>query len=480
MAVLVGAPAPAIAAAPEYSLEERAKAITTPSLVFLETLYEGQFQDEVTGKPLSDTPVVASFRCSGFVVSAAGWVVTSGRCVQPTAESVVWAAAYTLASDKLSKKEIAPNQLDSYAARVVDTALFSDLSGDPVVRGKLHGQLGIGTGGQQQAPAIKGEVLADRKLNEGDVALVKLEAENLPVVLADNFEINPSSGYFIAGYGTNDTNARGGTYTVRTKPSKIVGVDKSGAAPRYRMDTDLGGYSHGGPVFDAAGRVVGMINGNPRGDRLNRLITDSATIKSLLDSVNVANALSPGDQAYRAGLNAYFGGRYAEAVEQFDKTLAASPANKSAASYRQQAAERLAVEGDAGSGDSANPLLNPVVLALAAVLLLGLVGVVVYLATRRRRRVAHPYEGLMPISAGPWAPTSAQPYSAPPGTWWGQTAGEHPAVMIPAPEHVPTPQPPAPADAYQVPPPPPIPAPPATWSGGDDSGPPTEPLPPRA
>ncbi len=442
---LVLVPAPVSAAAPEYSLEERANAIATPSLVFLEGRYKGYFRDRTSGKALSDEPVVASFRCSGFVVSANGWVVTSGHCVEPTADSVMWTAAYSLAWTKVRQKALASNKVDSYAAQVVSTATFTSVADESNVRGLLWGQLGIANAGLEKPPALRGEVVTATKVDESDLALVKLATENLPVVLADNFEINPSASFFTAGYGTDDADAVAGTYTVRTGTSKIAGTDKSGAAPRYRMDADLGGNSHGGPVFDSGGRVVGMINATVRGDKRNRLITDSTTIKSLLDSVNVANTLGPADQAYRAGLDAYFGGRYQEAISQFDKTLSTSPANSLAASYRQQAAERLAVEGDA-SDDAPNPLFSPVVAAVAGALVLGVAGVVFALLLRRRRRPGYGPDSLMPVSANPWAPTSAQPYSAPPGTWWAGQTGEHGAVMIPAPEHMPTPHPPVPAD----------------------------------
>ncbi len=460
--VLVLVPAPASAAAPEYSLEERANAIVTPSLVFLEGRYKGYFRDRTSGKALSDEPVVASFRCSGFVVSANGWVVTSGHCADPTPESVVWTAAYSLAWAKVRQKALAANKVDSYAAQVVSTATFTSVADEANVRGLLWGQLGIATAGLEQQPALRGEVVTATKVDESDLALVKLAADNLPVLLADNFEINPSASFFTAGYGTGDADAVSGTYTVRTGTSKIAGTDKSGPAPRYRMDADLGGNSHGGPVFDSAGRVVGMINATIRGDKRNRLITDSTTIKSLLDSVNVANTLGPADQAYRVGLDAYFGGRYQEAISQFDKTLSASPANSLAASYRQQAAERLAIEGGA-SEDEPNPLFSPVVAAVAGALVLGAAGVVFALLLRRRRRPGYGPDSLMPVSANPWAPTSAQPYSAQPysaqpGTWWPGQNGEQGAVMIPAPEHVPTPHPPVPADqqptASQIPPPP--------------------------
>src|SRR5262245_40187460 len=94
MASVMAAPA---AAAPPYTLEERAIAIATPSLVFVETIYTGFLKDRKTGASLSPTPVVYHRRCSGFAVNRDGNVVTTSRCVQPQAVSVKQGALFSFA-----------------------------------------------------------------------------------------------------------------------------------------------------------------------------------------------------------------------------------------------------------------------------------------------------------------------------------------------------------------------------------------------
>src|SRR5262245_57926263 len=76
------------AAAPAYTLEERATAIASPSLVFIEETFTGYLRDAKTHAPLVASPITLGRRCSGFVVNSEGYVVTPISCVKPSDAAV--------------------------------------------------------------------------------------------------------------------------------------------------------------------------------------------------------------------------------------------------------------------------------------------------------------------------------------------------------------------------------------------------------
>src|SRR5262245_56936564 len=74
-----------VGAAPPYSLEERAAAIASPSLVFLTVRVEGYLRVRKTGALVNDAPVSVYRYCSAYGVSSAGHVATTTHCIQPSA-----------------------------------------------------------------------------------------------------------------------------------------------------------------------------------------------------------------------------------------------------------------------------------------------------------------------------------------------------------------------------------------------------------
>jgi hypothetical protein len=250
---------------------------------------------------------------------------------------------------------------------------------------------------------------------KGDVALVKLDKKGLPVAQLDDVTLNPDTHVASVGFGTSDPNAATITYTTQSRGGKVVGKYGADSLPRYQLDGDIGPTSHGGMVVDDTGHVVGMINADMSSkERINRLVTPTSRIKEMLSNSGVKNTLTPTDEAYRAGLDAYFGGRYTDAIRQFDTVLAATPSNLPAQTYRKHATDRRVIEGD--------PTTNSVqwlLVAAGAVLVIAVVAAILMIVRGRGRRarerelsrfVPAPVSGL-PTSG---TPTSGLPISGVP------------------------------------------------------------------
>src|ERR1700754_5189814 len=95
---VAGSPA---AGAPTYTVEQRATAIASPGMVYLESTITGYLRRTDTGEALQAQPFTLNYRCSGFVVSAQGHVVTSSHCLQPGKGSYRNSSANTLAADRI-------------------------------------------------------------------------------------------------------------------------------------------------------------------------------------------------------------------------------------------------------------------------------------------------------------------------------------------------------------------------------------------
>jgi len=449
-AALVGstfavAPARPAAAVPTYGVDERAQAIASPALIFLESTYTGVVRDAKTGKPLQVQPMVVYRRCSGFLVNPEGYALTTSLCVRPSHDIVRQAAFYKLGR----QRNIPANRLDGYVKNLMETADFTGAQPGTKPGLTMFAQLNVANAGLTSEPAIPVTVVGGQDPAEGNVAVVKLDQKGLPTVELDaEARVSHGSAVIILGFDTKDPDANVGTYTLQ---AKTVDVTSSGQPERLRVTEDVGPYSHGGMVLDTSGRVVAMIDVDIAApDRPNRALIGMTALTAAMSDHDVRNELSDVDRAYRRGLDAYFGGRYSTAVREFDAVLAQAPSHLLANIYRKNAADRYAVEGDAieNAADWPRYLLS----AAAGALLVLLLNLGWRLITWRRR-AAH--AGLAPVSTSPYAPTSgagAYPVSGE-GAYSTAEAGEYSFTATPvsaesswdAPASPPGPLPPMPA-----------------------------------
>jgi hypothetical protein len=406
-AALGGSPAPATAA-PSYSLDERAVAIASPALVYLEMVFSGYVRDKKTNTALRGRPVTVSRRCSGFVVNPDGYVVTNGVCLQPGDATVRQSALYSLGRTLIDEEQLDSGKLDAFVAEKRDSTRYTGRDPADPPQSRVYGQFNVATG-NVTASAIPGEIVKALEADQGNVTLVKLKRGNLPAVELD-LAADPSQGsdLVVIGFDSADAGSGGETYTPRWKPVKLSGLGTRGLVPVYRVNGDVGSTSRGGMLIDASGRAIGMIDSDQaRSDRENRAAVQSATVAELLKSKGVANRLGESDRRYRTGLDAYFAGRYSNAISAFEAVAKESPDNQVARNYRQNALDRKAIEGDAGGRPEWQLML---VGAAGGIVASGLVAAVVG-ALRRRRRRRRQATGFAPY---PYAPVSAAPMSGTP------------------------------------------------------------------
>jgi hypothetical protein len=382
LSTLLLPPGPA-AGAPPFSLDERAAAIASPSLVYLEARIEGYLRIKSTGALVDTAPAVVTSQCSGFVVGAEGYVVTTTHCLQPSNDSLRGAAAYIVTNNLIKQNKLTAAQKAGFIKDLMASAEFGGATKGTAPATTVVGQLYVATGGLTSAPAIPGQVVDSQPVSKGDVSLVKLGKQGLPVAQLE--QATPGAGTHVVqlAFGTDDSASDKVTYTVRSRGASVLGRYSDRTTPMYRMDGDLGATAGGGMVVDSDGHVIGMINADMAKDRTTSLYTDLATIRDELQGSGVKNEPGAADRNYLAALDAYFGGQYADAVKKFDTVLAGRPDNKLAQNYREQARLRLTIEGGGRAGGTR---WLPVALGAGAVAVLVAALLVTVVALRRRAR----------------------------------------------------------------------------------------------
>ncbi|WP_434743071.1 SGNH hydrolase domain-containing protein [Micromonospora sp. SH-82] len=376
---------------PSYARNEPATAVVAPATVYLEATYTGRLRDTEDGTLLRPDEVVVTRRCTGVVVDPDGYVVTNTVCVRPSAEVLQVNALYRLGRTLVQDGRLPAAELDDFVAEHRDSVTFT---GDrrrsrPTVT--LLAQTGTATSPADPDTAVRAAVVAALPAVDGNAALAKLLQGGLPAV-----EIGPvgvpatGSTLDILGYGITDSTDLPVTYAVRTRTVQVVGLTGTN---RTGVDGQVGPDSRGGPVVDADGRLVALLDTDTTvpGEPVRDLIS-TANLYRLLESAEVTNRLGPVDSRYRVALGDYFAGRYSTALAGFEEILRLAPDHEGAHTYRDRAATRLDRDGDV-RGDAGDWLFY-LLSAAAGAAVIAAAGL---LRRRLRPRPTHPDPESQPI-----------------------------------------------------------------------------------
>jgi S1-C subfamily serine protease len=415
LVALAGTPAHAAEATPE----EKAAAVVAPSVVYIEMHWSAWVRVPASsglffqGYVNDGQPFAWGTRCSGFVVNPAGYVVTAGHCVDEGEQGARGTAL-----------EFAVRWLiDQGWARQRDFGFWlneAHLSWG--VEGKERGtpadrtvsvQRGVAAGGVKTGDAFPARVVEYESIDDGDVALLKIEETDLPAIqIAGDADIAIGTDVLSVGYPGSSDAVTDASYEPTFKDGQINSkkTREGGLLPVYEMSAALSGGMSGGPTVDLDGNVVGVNSFNIVGEtEAFNFITPSSLVTEMLARNGVENELGPTDQAYRAGLDAYFAGDYRTAVRRFDEVLAISPTHQQAQEYRVLAAKEAAKQprpsASRGSGGGL-----PILPIAGGVVLLGLVAGALVM---RGRRGAGPAE-TPPATTGvpPVASIAGEPLAA--------------------------------------------------------------------
>jgi pSer/pThr/pTyr-binding forkhead associated (FHA) protein/S1-C subfamily serine protease len=333
---------PAGAAAPANASQEKVSTLVEPSIVQLHATYEGLVRDEQGNDVTGGKPVTVDTTCSGFIVNANGYIATSGRCLDL---DVATDALIDKAAEKAFK---ARGELESGTSL---SELKRDAQRDWTVVSPKRGHRErpdrnvTATSDLIAAEATNGNSLPVsvrrvRGPENGDVALVKVQAQDLPALqLATDSDIQPGTPSVSVGFRGSANDAAAGLGSI-FEPGAI-GAQRTvdgGLNRAFEVKASISPAMAGGPTVDLQGRVLGVNRSrSPRSTQVFGLMSPATEISQLLQDVGSPNDLGDASRAYRAALDAFFRGDRGSALAGFDRTLKIQPELKQAEQFRDRA-----------------------------------------------------------------------------------------------------------------------------------------------
>ncbi|MFG1609198.1 trypsin-like peptidase domain-containing protein [Actinoplanes sp. NPDC049265] len=384
--------------------------------------------------------------CTGEIVSSDGYVVTAGHCLDSGMGGAKLKAVQDVVDQAVRDGVVSASRRDRIVASAMSgrdrwVVFGKDRDSPPSV--SVQVQLG---GGVASLPDVKNpkDGISARAIevlpfDQGDVSLLKVEEDDLPVaLLAPRDEAQVGQEMVSIGYPFED--ADGDQVALTNQNGQINSVDTTGVhGPGnlfYRTSATLSKGMSGGPAVALDGRVLGIASNTSASNKGN-FIVPSSVVAEVLARHGVANTPGRIDALYRTALDDFYHGYYTKAINGFNEVVAIMPEHalakqrsREAANLRQQFGDP--VEPPAPARSSGHPALVWGAVAAAGVALLALV--LLGIRHRRRRRsgaaatlielpgASYPGPGLSSYPEGPYAPTfdspvsaGAPPMSAPPG-----------------------------------------------------------------
>ena len=366
--------APAAHAQQQATTLERVSGLVQPGIVFLETTYRGI----VLGKVEE-----ASSTCTGFFINPDGHFVTAGHCVDKAdgREILIEQRVTPLLTKINGGIPPSPEQLDAAIRRARVRSAETPARTGP--DREVTAAYGVDYGGLPAGRPLPARVLGLRSFTKGDVALGKLEVENVPVLeLAPPDSVEVGTNVVSVGYpGSVDDVTDSSTFDPSFKEGSISSEKTigDGLVSVWEISAAISPGMSGGPTVDLEGRVVGVNSFFPAEENQPfNFISPVPEVSRLLADEGVANRLGPTNVAYREGLRAFYAGDREEALAKFDEVLGQVQEYEFAQAFRARAL-RLPEEED-GGGLPAALLVGLIVLGLAAG-----AGVLIYLRRRGPR-----------------------------------------------------------------------------------------------
>jgi serine protease Do len=371
---------------PKATTLEKVSSLAQPGIVYMETSYSGIVYDPTIEAFIGGNQSPREFdtlagSCSGFFVNPDGYFVSAGHCVEYYPEVkqgiIEQAAEWSYQNEAWPDGWTLEDALD-YAARYwkVRSAETPDRN-----RPDRHvvAAYGVDIGGLPTGKALPARLLGFRAFEEGDVALLKLEAEDVPVLrLAPEADVEVGTAIVSVGYPGSVDLVTDVTFDPSFKEGSVSSMKtiEGGLVEAYEVSAAVSPGMSGGPTVDLQGRVVGVNSFRPAGETQPfNFVSPAAEVAQLMNDKGVENRLGRTNSLYVDALRAYYAGDREEALAKFDQVLGQVREHEFAQKFR---AKALRLPKDEGDGFPYAPLVAGIAIAVA------LAGAAFLLYRRRR------------------------------------------------------------------------------------------------
>ena len=318
---------------------DKLTSVVQPSIVHVRAQYSGLVRDRHGNDLNRGRAVSAGTSCSGFIVDPNGYITTAGQCLDLDlgAEHVIDALAERLwrrdhARSTGRYANLGELQKDARAEwTVVSPSRPSHVRPDRLVRVAY----GASIGAQPTSSRSPARVRRVRSFDNGDVALVKIEAQDLPALeLAGPAPVRTET--VSVGFDAPVRESIAPTFEPGSITAKKTVAE--GLRNVYKVSAPLSTGMAGGPTVAIDGRVVGVNSVDPdSAPRASNLISPASEVAQLLRDEGVRNDVGRTNRVYRSALDAFFRSDRQTALARLGLVLKLQPGNKLAERFRARA-----------------------------------------------------------------------------------------------------------------------------------------------
>ncbi len=355
---MAGLPAAVLAQKPLTVQEALLRA--TPAVVLVVAEVASEVTLDCGAGPVKVTPPVFRETGTGWFLDADGWLITNGHVVQPAHEPPRWLAnqqaqrAVTTAClpGVLKRKGLQPG--DDPAAeeaakrKLLDTVL-------PTVKVNLQRQIFVVTAKGQLKAEVKKYSPPVSTSSARDLALLKVSGDTFPILLlADSRSAQIGDPVHIIGFPgvvlSHELLSKSTMVQASVTNGAVSGlqVDESNN-PIIQTDAPATFGNSGGPAVNDRGSVVGVLTfvsvaPGPEGgivQGFNFLIPSAAVTDFVRGTPVKLNGASKFNDAWYAGLNAFFTEDWTGALRRFEEADKLHPGLPDARRYLAEAREKV-------------------------------------------------------------------------------------------------------------------------------------------
>ena len=405
MLVALFATGSATAAEQPPQSKERAVAIASPGVVYIDTSFTVsvriKLQDESASGTYSNVPYGSG---SGLVVNPSGTILTARHVVKPDDQEVRNYASNKLFAgvDLFGDGKLVLNQGDNLYDRFTvsdDSAYNHRLQQcyDGVictfhVTPIVHVYTGVALAGTTVSKGLTARILktSEQGANNTDIAVLQIQAHNMPTTPLAVTADSASPGDQVVALGFPGTAQTDNATQPDQKFGSVSRVSTIGATKQVEVDVDIEEGMSGGPVVNLSGRTIGITSyyvaratGAP-GTKYARSIDDA---RQLLSDAGKTPSRGPVDVAWQRAVDLYFEHHYSAAIPYFTQVTTLSPGHPLATEYLQKATALKGTKADVPLGGGGLPWWAFVLIAVGAVAVLTGIALFVW---QRRGRAAQP------------------------------------------------------------------------------------------
>jgi S1-C subfamily serine protease len=359
---------------------------------------------------------------SGFFINSNGYIVTNAHVVslfheinskgEEAGQEVLF---YQLLQQVARDYNVDPNSLTR--ENVVFVRNYSRLAGMKIFHHVIipDGSVYEFEEKQYGAPTGQGK----------DVAVVKIEVKNAPVLLlGDSEKINLQDHVTVLGYpGAADTFNTGildskSVLEASITDGKVSAKKKSASgAPILQVSAPATHGNSGGPVMTDKMEVIGLLTFG--GDRVNGqeisgfdFVVPSSTVLEFVKAAGATNELGPADKAYREGLELFWDQRYSSAIPKFEEVRRLFPEHSEVARLVQSSQQSIAEGKEKSSFPWA--IVITVLVILFLIIAIIIIASVIFMIARRRGKRKTQRAGPEPVISRPSPTPAARHEPSPP------------------------------------------------------------------